>query len=322
MLADDVATALYDMVQLLSAAKLPEAEQAEAIRKGVIGISQAPEQADDAPVQEMEGRPAGRGALPYWWEVCAPREGFRNPAHIDESLFAATLGGVFAGSAREEYLDPARFLSHTYFTENLTQMVRDIVSRMSGGEGPPVTEVQTPFGGGKDPRASDALPPHQQPRAGVCSAWRSGSARWSPDPSDARVLVFDGQEAGAEPVTKEDGASVSTIWGELAHQVGAGVYAKLVMDSDGRGVAPGNAVFRQVLEAASSCLILIDELVSYLVKLRFSNVRRTQNLYRQTIQFLQETLQLASNVPGVWRAALSPQEPPGVWRPRPRSAST
>ena len=35
------------------------------------------------------------------------------------------------------------------------------------------------------------------------------------------------------------------------------------------------------------------------MKLRFSSVRRTQNLYRQTVQFLQETLQLASNVPGV-----------------------
>jgi len=299
MLADDVATALYDMVQLLRTAKLPEAEQAEAIRKGVVGIAQAPEQADDAPVQEMEVRPADRGALPYWWEVCAPREGFRNPAHIDESLFAATLGGVFAGSAREEYLDPARFLSHTYFTENLTQMVRDIVSRMSGGEGPPVTEVQTPFGGGKTHALLTLYHLINSPEQAAAALGVQEALGGLQIPSGARVLVFDGQEAGAEPVTKEDSTSVSTIWGELAHQVDAGVYAKLVMDSDGRGVAPGNAVFRQVLEAASPCLILIDELVSYLVKLRFSNVQRTQNLYRQTIQFLQETLQLASNVPGV-----------------------
>ena len=115
-------------------------------------------------------------------------------------------------------------------------------------------------------------------------------------PTDARVLVFDGQEAGTEPVLKEDGAAIYTLWGELAHQAGA---YRRVMDSDGRGEAPGNAVFRQVLEEASPCLILLDELVSYLVKLRYSNVRRTQNLYWQTVQFLQETLQLASNVPGV-----------------------
>ena len=53
------------------------------------------------------------------------------------------------------------------------------------------------------------------------------------------------------------------------------------------------------MEEASPCLILLDELVSYLVKLKFSNSRRSQNLYRQTVQFLQETLQLAGNVPGV-----------------------
>ena len=46
-------------------------------------------------------------------------------------------------------------------------------------------------------------------------------------------------------------------------------------------------------------MILIDEVVSYLVKLRFSNAQRTRNLYRQTVQFLQETLQLAGNVPGI-----------------------
>ena len=294
MLADEVATALYDMVQLLRAADLPETEEVEAIRKNVMRIPQSPVQ--ETGVAPEKAPSVSKGALPYWWEVCQPREGFRNPAHIDESLFAATLGGVFAGSARDEYLDATRFLSHTYFTDNLKQMVRDIASRMSGGEGSPVTEVQTPFGGGK----THALLTLYHLIAAPEKALVIPGVREALDdlriPSDARVLVFDGQEAGTEPVMKEDGASVNTLWGELAHQAGA--YRK-VMESDGRGEAPGNAVFRQVLEEASPCLILLDELVSYLVKLRYSNVRRTLNLYRQTVQFLQETLQLASNVPGV-----------------------
>ena len=294
MPADEVGYALYAMVQLLSAANLPEAGEVEEIRKQVLGISQVEE-----PAVSQKVRPTNQDGLPYWWQVCTPREGFRNPAHIDESLFAATLGGVFAGSARDEYLDPERFLSQTYFTENLTQMLRDIVSRMNGGDGPAVTEVQTPFGGGKthalltlyhlisNPKKALAVP-------GVKEAL--GDVRI---PKGARVLVFDGQEAGAEPAIKEDGTSVNTLWGELTHQVSAGTFLSLLIDSDGRGEAPGNAVFRQVLEEASPCLILLDEIVGYLVKLRFSTSRRTQNLYRQTIQFLQETLQLASNVPGV-----------------------
>ena len=294
MLADEVGYALYAMVQLLKTAQRPEADEIEAIRKSVLSIPQVA-----APVAVKEVRPTGKGDLPYWWEACVPREGFRDPAHIDESLFAATLGGVFADSARDEYLNPVRFLSQTYFTRNLTQMVRDIVSRMNGGEGPSVTEVQTPFGGGKthalltlyhlinSPEQALGVP-------GVREAL--GDLRV---PSEARVLVFDGQEVGTEPLMKEDGAAVSTLWGELTHQVGVGTYSRLIIGSDGSGEAPGNAVFRQVLEEASPCLILLDELVSYLVKLRFSRSRRSQNLYRQTIQFIQETLQLASNVPGV-----------------------
>ena len=298
VLGDEAAHALYAMVQLLSAADLTEAEEVERLRKSLLGIPPMPVQAEEGPVEVSVVRPDRRGTLPYWWEVCTPREGFRDPSHIDESLFAATLGGVFAGSARDEYLDPVRFLSHTYFTENLAQMVRDIVSRMSGGAGPAVTEVQTPFGGGKTHALLTLyhLINSRESALIIPAVMESlGSLRI---PTGARVLVFDGQEMGTEPILKEDGASVSSLWGALAHQVGSSSWMS-VMDSDGRGEAPGNAVFRQVLAQASPCLILLDEIVSYLVKLRFSSVRRTQNLYRQTVQFLQETLQLASNVPGV-----------------------
>ena len=298
MLADDAAHALYAMVQLLDAAALPEAEAVERLRKSILGIGQTPEKTDEEPIEASAARPARKGTLPYWWEVCTPREGFQDPAHIDESLFAATLGGVSAGSAREEYLDPVRFLSHTYFTDNLAQMVRDIVSRMRGGEGPAVTEVQTPFGGGKTHALLTLYHLIKSRQAALTvPAVREALGTFS-IPEGARVLVFDGQEMGTEPILKEDGAAVSTLWGALAHQVGSASWMSL-MDSDGRGEAPGNAIFRQVLEQASPCLVLLDEIVSYLVKLRFSNVRRTQNLYRQTVQFLQETLQLASNVPGV-----------------------
>ena len=119
MLADEVGHALYAMVQLLQPARLPEAGEIETIRRQVLGMAQG-----QTPAAVKEASAQKKGELPYWWQACTPHEGFRDPAHIDESLFAATLGGVFAGSARDEYLDPERFLSQTYFTQNLTQMVR------------------------------------------------------------------------------------------------------------------------------------------------------------------------------------------------------
>ena len=299
VLADDAAHALYAMVQLLSAASLREAEQVETMRRTLLGIAPSDQKTEEEPVEESKAQPARRGTLPYWWEVCTPREGFRDPAQIDESLFAATLGGVFANSARQEYLDPVRFLSQTYFTENLAQIVRDIISRMKGGEGPAVTEIQTPFGGGKTHALLTLFHLINSPELALSVPGVTEALGDLRVPAGARVLVFDGQEMGAETFQKEDTTTISTLWGELTHQVDPGTYMRLMMDSDGSGVAPGNAVFRQVLTQAAPCLILLDEIVSYLVKLRYTNSRRNQNLYRQTIQFLQETLQLASNVPGV-----------------------
>ena len=296
--ADDVGLALMAMEKLLTDAGLPAATEMEKLRKDVLGIHDAA--ASPVVEQHVPAQPVRSSAgLPYWWEVCEPHDGFKSPSQVNESRFAASLGRVFAGAASEEYLDPVAFLSQTYFTESLTQMVREVSSRLNGGDGASVTEVQTPFGGGK----THALLTFYHLINSLKEAQSLESVRAALGdfsiPSNARVLVFDGQEHGVDPVLKENGVSVFTMWGELTSQVDAGLYQRLVMDSDGKGVAPGNIVFSQVLQAASPCLILIDEVVSYLVKLKFSNSRRTTNLYRQTVQFLQETLQLAGNVPGV-----------------------
>ena len=303
MSIDDVSTALYDIWQVLNAAGLPEAAGVEELRREVRGVpvNDSPAAPPEAAQETQQPTPTLRSGsgIPYWWEVCEPHDGFKNPSQVNEGRFAASLGRVFAGAADEEYLDPVAFLSQTYFTENLTQMLREIASRMSGGDGASVTEVQTPFGGGKthalltfyhlmnSPQRAMSVPAVQEALGGTTI------------PAGARVLVFDGQEHGTEPSLKENGVSVSTMWGELTSQVDAGLFNQLIAECDNRREAPGNAVFARVLEAASPCLILIDEVVSYLVKLRFSNTRRTQNLYRQTVQFLQEALQLAGNVPGV-----------------------
>jgi hypothetical protein len=295
MLADDVAHALYAMAQVLSAAGLPEASEVEKIRKDVLGMAQAPVPAPEAkPV-----RPAKEGELPYWWQVCEPYDAFKNPAAIDESLFAATLGAVHAGAARDEYMKPDVFFGHTYFTENLKQTIRDVASRLSGGPGPSVTELQTPFGGGKTHALLALYHLIKSPQESLAVPGVKDAIGDVVIPLNARVLVFDGQEYGTDPWVKEDTTSVFSMWGELAYQADPKLFRRLITDSDSRGEAPGNALFRQVLEAASPCLILIDELVSYLVKLRFSNTKRTQNLYRQSIQFVQELFQLVGNVPGV-----------------------
>lgn len=295
--ADDVGAHLLSMVRLLEQAGAPEAGEIEQLRQSVLKIGDDSGERGERPAATVG--PAPQGALPYWWQYAEPQDAFKNPGSIDESLFAATLGGVFSRTARREYLDPRLFFAHTYFTQNLRQTIHDVASRLNAGPGPSVTEMQTPFGGGKthamvalyhlvnDPKTSLAVP-------GVREALGAISI-----PAGSRALVFDGQEYGAEPIEKEDGTTVNTLWGELAYQADRDIFQDIVKPTDSRGEAPGNAIYRKVLEAASPCLILIDELVSYLVKLRYSSSRKTQNLYRQTNQFIQEMLQEAGNVPGV-----------------------
>lgn len=296
MLQDDVAEALRAMVKILQPTGRPEAEKVNDLWKRLTGVEDA---ATPGPAPETKTvAPAPSGALPYWWQVTEPWDGFQNPTKIDESLFAASLGAVAAGAAREEYQDPEKFFQHTYFTVDLKRTIADVVSRMQGGDGASVTEMQTPFGGGKthalitlyhlvkDPQKSLAVP-------GVREALGDLSV-----PSGARIAVFDGTEYAAEATIKEDGTSVSTLWGEIAYQLDPKLYRQHVQASDDSGTAPGNAAFREVLSGAAPCLILIDELVSYLVKLKFSSTRRNQNVYRQTVNFLHELLRLAGNVPG------------------------
>ena len=74
MLADEVGHALYAMVQLLGPARLPEAEEVETIRKDVLGIAQR-----ETTVKVNKASTPKKSELPYWWQVCTPREGFRDP---------------------------------------------------------------------------------------------------------------------------------------------------------------------------------------------------------------------------------------------------
>ncbi|MBE7520719.1 MAG: DUF499 domain-containing protein [Thermoflexaceae bacterium] len=308
MLADDAAEGLRAMHKLLERTGRAEAAQVEALWKKVNGV------ADDAPAKPLvvpeaqpAPSPAPAGQLPYWWQLTEPWEGFQNPAKIDESLFAASLGGVAAGTARDEYLNPVRFFEHTYFTEQLRQTVNDVISRMHGGDGASVTEMQTPFGGGKTHALLTLYHLVKSPDKAMSVPGVKEALGEVVVPAGARIAVVDGSEMGTDALLKEDGTSVSTLWGEIAYQLDPKAYRQHVQPSDDRGEKPGNAAYREVLKVASPCLILIDELISYLVGLKFSNARRTQNLYRQTVQFLQEFLQEAGNIPGVCVLLTLPQ---------------
>ena len=63
--------------------------------------------------------------------------------------FAADLAQVARGEGAFEYRDPVEFFARTYVTEGMAGLLTQAVKRASGGDGEPVIQLKTAFGGGK-----------------------------------------------------------------------------------------------------------------------------------------------------------------------------
>lgn len=188
-------------------------------------------------------------ALPNWWEVTTPHKDIRE-GRMSEAIFAADLGDVVYGRAPLEYKDPVTFFQKTYLTQGLKNLLENVLSRLSGGKGDPVIQLQTPFGGGKT-HALLALYHTVKNREQVN---HFDIISKLPKPKNANVVVFVGTQA--DPIKGK------TPWGEIALQLG--VY-ELVKEHDEKRRAPGKEILIKILGDAPT-LILIDELVEYVVK--------------------------------------------------------
>ena len=87
-------------------------------------------------------------ALSSWWQVTTPHKDIKE-GKMSEAIFAADLGDVVYGKAPLEYKDASTFFQKTYLTQGLKNLLENVLSRLSGGKGDPVIQLQTPFGGGK-----------------------------------------------------------------------------------------------------------------------------------------------------------------------------
>ena len=87
--------------------------------------------------------------LKPWRQVVTPHADIRQ-GKFDPSVFAADLGEILAGRGAVDYRDAKTFFSKTYLTQGLTQLLIDVMRRLSGaGRSEPVIQLQTAFGGGK-----------------------------------------------------------------------------------------------------------------------------------------------------------------------------
>ncbi len=202
--------------------------------------------------------------LKPWREVATPHKDVLQ-GRMQQAEFAADITRVHAGSATDEYQDPALFFQRTYITEGMAFLLRSVARRLVGQGGDPVIQLQTAFGGGKTHsmlavmHMVSGVPIDDLP--GVRAVLSEAGIDALPT---VRLAVLDGNDLRPNQPRAVEGHTLRTLWGELAWQLGgAAAYAK-VAESDASGTSPGKGVLAEVLADAAPCVILIDELVAYI----------------------------------------------------------
>ena len=196
-----------------------------------------------------------------WYKVATPRKEVREGRSFNPDEFAIALEQVVAGTAPEDYRNPAQFFARTCFTRALREHASMVLRRLSGrtDNTSPVLTLITQFGGGKThtlttlyhlARNGDAVADHN----GVADLVRDAGVSAVPK---AKVAVFVGN--AWDPQSGRE-----TPWIDIAHQL-AGDKGVEALGAAAKTTPPGTDAIARVFQAAGApVLLLFDEVLNYL----------------------------------------------------------
>jgi predicted AAA+ superfamily ATPase len=261
---DDAYRALDSAGRLLTAVSAPQADEIEKMKTELLRLRFDEQVRGEK--RKISGTPIesqGAGNLKPWREVVTPHKDVAS-GRYQQAEFAADLWQVHLGEGTDEYRNPVEFFRRTYLTESLRRLLVGAVHRIIDGGGDPVIQLQTNFGGGKTHsmlalyHLFSGTSPHEL--AGIDSVM--AEAESTSLPTARRVVLVGNKISPGNPVTKPDGTIVSTLWGELAWQLGGKkAFARIAAD-DEKATSPGHAL-KDLFDEYGPCLILIDEWVAY-----------------------------------------------------------
>ena len=267
--SDDTYRALDSSGRLLTAVSAPQADEIEKMKTELLRLR------FDEQVRGEKRKSAGTaiesaaaGNLKPWREVVTPHKDVAS-GRYQQAEFAADLWQVHLGQGTDEYRDPVEFFHRTYLTESLKGMLVGAVQRLSGQGGDPVVQLQTNFGGGKTHsmlalyHLFSGISPTEL--AGIDAVMQAAGALPESKagiPGVKRVVLVGNKISPGNPVTKQDGTMVRTLWGELAWQLGGKKAFARIQADDEKATSPGDAL-REMFIEYGPCLILIDEWVAY-----------------------------------------------------------
>lgn len=261
---NDAYRALDSIERFLTAIDAVEAVQVGRSKDELMRLRYEAEERKAAPRQDVLINTPTAGLKP-WRDVIVPHDDVAR-GRFALAEFAADLYQTSLGQGSSEYVDPVEFFARSYLTEGLRRLLTEATQRLMGTGGAPVVDLQTTFGGGKT---------HSE-----IALWHLFSGRpivsfpqdvrdlladigvTSTLPGVYRVALVGTKISPGQPSVKGDGTRVSTLWGELAWQLGGREAYDMVAEADQTATNPGDNLDR-LLDRYSPCLILIDEWVAY-----------------------------------------------------------
>ena len=238
---------------------------------------------DDRPTDTVEtpqsptSRSRSSSGIKPWREVIKPNADIA-VGSFREAEFVADLQQVYDGRASaNEYGNPVRFFDRTYLTPGMKNLLLNTLRRIGSNGGDPIIQTKVGFGGGKTHSLialyhlisnSEAI---LNPARDV-SSHSSGEIRriiveagLNPDESiDAKIAVLDGTYlATTDPDCTESGDPLNTLWGMMAYQLGKQDAYDVIGDAARQGTAPGGRQLDRLFESVGPCVILMDEVVTY-----------------------------------------------------------
>jgi hypothetical protein len=210
------------------------------------------------------------------------------------SLYAIDLGELVRGgeSVSHVYRDARSFFNATHMTDGLSQLLEDILARLSGEAGDRVLQLHSPFGGGKTHSLASIFYTVTDFKT-LQAAFPK--AKGFHNPGKVRVAVFDGEKFDVRGKAV-NGHHIQTMWGDLAAQLDR---YDLMEYHDKNRVPPGGDVIQSML-GDKPTLLLLDEVLMYVERVS-AELIGDSNLGRLTQAFLQT---LSVEVANTKKAAL------------------
>ena len=296
--SDDVYRVLDSAGRLLAAVSAPQSDEVDRVKMELLRVRFDEQSRGERRRQaSMAIESAASENLKPWREVVTPHQDVAS-GHYQQAEFAADLWQVHLGEGSAEYRDPVEFFRRTYLTESLKDMLVGALRRLAGKGGDPVVQLQTNFGGGKTHsmlalyHLFSGAEPGELP--GVAAVLEN--AQVSRQDPVRRVVLVGNKISPGNPVTKDDGTVVRTLWGELAYQLG-GKEAFARIAADGQYATNPGDVLRELFRQYGPCLILIDEWVAYARQLHDQSDLPAGSFETQFsfAQVLTESARLANN---------------------------